>query len=140
MRLFHGVANITDIKFGKTGIEIKGISTTNLRGKKVELPEEYVNLLKCKMNKFVNDWLYSQGRWYMPGEAIEKYTSTMYTVAMNDDYMTIAIQHPSDVPTKKKGYKIAKGRLDKIIAQGHQVYEDDYGFYPNWLYIKYEFI
>lgn len=136
MRVFHGLAYISEIKLGRK-IEIKTISFKNLRSKKIILPEQYYKYILNKLNEWANiyhDWgniNYGYSAFDSSQVPVDVLDEIMFTVAMNEKHMVLALQHPSDTPTKKKGWEIATGRLDR--ATNGKSYLNKHNKYPKWL-------
>jgi len=89
------------------------------------------------MNKWVNlyvNWGSVYGAYDISDVPVENLDTPMFTIAMDDDYMILALQHPSDAPSKKKGWAIAVGRFNR--AKKGKSYMNEYGEYPNWLLLR----
>lgn len=106
MKLFHGFASANGMEIKKGLLHITSISFKNLRGKDIIVPDEFKRYIKNKFNKWADEAIFD----------VESYTlrRVMFTVAMNDKYMTVSLQHPSDVGKKKDGYKRAVNKLKRM--------------------------
>lgn len=131
MRVFHGIASISECKLGNK-IKIGKISTVNLRGKEIKLPKQFYDLI---INKY-NEWADAYHTWlfHCPDPPIDRVGNQMFTVALNDDYMVMTLQHPSDTPSKKRGWAISVGRLRRCIKG--KSYINKQGRHPKWLIFR----
>ena len=128
MKLFHGKASINGLVYKKGELHVTSISLSNLREKAVILPKKFVNLLKRKLSYWLNDIAGLEIPWmHRDGPYIERINEVMFTVAMNDKFMVITIQHPSDTGKKKSGYKKALNRLKKATKGEY------YPRYSSWV-------